>query len=169
MQLKYVIASGVFNRIRTCATKTLRCYSSTLWHSKWPSNIRMLPAAVNLQTHLPLICTKRLCHSEPQLAFSAILNHESRMLEIVWPGEGADVFPLVWLRDCCQCSNCFDSEFKARKTLMTDLDLEVKALDVKVSHYFHVVNIQSCYICVLGSILESSHLDPSKNVQYGYR
>ncbi len=38
-----------------------------------------------------------------------------------------DCFPFVWLRDNCQCPECFHPVSKGRLFLMRDLEVDIKA------------------------------------------
>ena len=42
-------------------------------------------------------------------------------------------YPFVWLRDCCQCDECFHPDSKARMLLLEDLQLDSKPRTVDVS------------------------------------
>ncbi|XP_066969074.1 gamma-butyrobetaine dioxygenase-like [Macrobrachium rosenbergii] len=39
--------------------------------------------------------------------------------------------PYVWLRDNCRCPDCYSNEALGRKYLLTDLDVDVQALDIQ--------------------------------------
>lgn len=42
-------------------------------------------------------------------------------------------FPAVWLRDNCQCSECFHKDSNSRTIMWKDFDVNVKPLEVKVT------------------------------------
>lgn len=49
-------------------------------------------------------------------------------------GDGSKAkLPYVWLRDNCQCPECFSTEALGRKLIITDLELDVHPLQVQVS------------------------------------
>ena len=41
-------------------------------------------------------------------------------------------YPYVWLRENCQCSQCFNKDAIARLYLMDDLDMDVHPISLKV-------------------------------------
>ncbi|XP_064120347.1 gamma-butyrobetaine dioxygenase-like isoform X1 [Macrobrachium nipponense] len=47
-------------------------------------------------------------------------------------GDGSESpMPYVWLRDNCRCPDCYSNEALGRKYLLTDLDVDVQALDIQ--------------------------------------
>ena len=57
------------------------------------------------------------------------------LLSVAWEKEGTiDKYPLVWLRDNCQCKDCFDPSSRQRKLLLRDLDAEIKPSKVGFNH-----------------------------------
>ena len=67
----------------------------------------------------------------------AKINEQRRMVEIKFQREELPMsYPFVWLRDCCQCEDCFHPDSKARMILLEDLDLDVKPKTVNVSMKF---------------------------------
>ncbi|XP_078693323.1 gamma-butyrobetaine dioxygenase-like isoform X1 [Branchiostoma floridae x Branchiostoma belcheri] len=60
------------------------------------------------------------------------LNEAARMVEVEWSDGGVSRFPYVWLRDNCQCSQCFNPDSLSRRVLMTDLDVNVSPVRVKL-------------------------------------
>lgn len=50
-------------------------------------------------------------------------------------------FPAVWLRDNCQCSECFHKDSNSRTIMWKDFDVNVKPLEVQVSKFitFHTI------------------------------
>ena len=55
------------------------------------------------------------------------------MVKVKWQNDNNEfLYPLVWLRDNCQCPNCFHPKSKARLSLMRDLDVDIKVKDVNV-------------------------------------
>ncbi|CAH1250334.1 BBOX1 [Branchiostoma lanceolatum] len=60
------------------------------------------------------------------------LNEAARMVEVEWSGGGVSRFPYVWLRDNCQCPQCFNPDSRSRLVLMLDLDVNVSPVRVEV-------------------------------------
>ncbi|XP_068241833.1 gamma-butyrobetaine dioxygenase-like [Palaemon carinicauda] len=47
-------------------------------------------------------------------------------------GDGRESpMPYVWLRDNCRCPDCYSSEALGRKCLLSDLDVEIQAMDIQ--------------------------------------
>ncbi|XP_019624414.1 PREDICTED: gamma-butyrobetaine dioxygenase-like [Branchiostoma belcheri] len=55
----------------------------------------------------------------------AKLDRSSETVEVEWSAGGVDWFPYVWLRDNCQCSECFQVDLNKRLVLTSRLDLDV--------------------------------------------
>ena len=49
-------------------------------------------------------------------------------------GEHVDKYPSVWLRDNCQCTECFDSSSRQRKLLLRHLDAEILPANTSFDH-----------------------------------
>ena len=49
-------------------------------------------------------------------------------------GEHIDKYPSVWLRDNCQCNECFDSSSRQRKLLLRHLDAEIKPVNLRFDY-----------------------------------
>uniref|UniRef100_A0A8D0GFW6 gamma-butyrobetaine dioxygenase n=1 Tax=Sphenodon punctatus TaxID=8508 RepID=A0A8D0GFW6_SPHPU len=54
-------------------------------------------------------------------------NH---FVRVHWEVGGESLYPSVWLRDNCQCPNCFLQSAKARKLPLEDLDVNIGVKDV---------------------------------------
>ena len=54
---------------------------------------------------------------------------------VAWEGTAQEVdkYPSVWLRDNCQCPDCFDPSSRQRKLLLRNLDADIQP----VSTTFH--------------------------------
>lgn len=62
------------------------------------------------------------------------LDKSNRLVCLDWNNDGdADKFPFVWLRDVCQCEECFGSTSKARRILMSNFDVDIEPENVEVS------------------------------------
>lgn len=76
-------------------------------------------------------------HGSPLLTppVSSVVWAEPRKDEILQVkfGDGTDGYlPFVWLRDNCQCPQCFSEQAQGRKLLPDDLSLEAHPKTVKV-------------------------------------
>ncbi|XP_019626570.1 PREDICTED: gamma-butyrobetaine dioxygenase-like [Branchiostoma belcheri] len=60
------------------------------------------------------------------------LNEAARMVEVEWSDRGVSRFPYVWLRDNCQCPQCFNPDSRSRRVLMNDLDVNVSPVRVEL-------------------------------------
>lgn len=65
---------------------------------------------------------------------SAILKAEpvdgAHLLKILWQDGAESFYPAVWLRDNCQCSDCYLDSAKARKLLLEALDVNISIEDL---------------------------------------
>ncbi|XP_026678689.1 trimethyllysine dioxygenase, mitochondrial isoform X1 [Diaphorina citri] len=65
------------------------------------------------------------------MGYNVILRNSDQVLHVKseLPGPGEDDFQvsLLWLRDNCRCSECYNEETRQRKFLVTDLNLNVTA------------------------------------------
>ncbi|XP_078663612.1 gamma-butyrobetaine dioxygenase-like isoform X2 [Branchiostoma floridae x Branchiostoma belcheri] len=60
------------------------------------------------------------------------LNEAGRVVEVEWSGGGVSRFPYVWLRDNCQCQQCFNPDSHARLLLMADLDVRISPVRAEI-------------------------------------
>ncbi|KAI8519039.1 Gamma-butyrobetaine dioxygenase [Branchiostoma belcheri] len=60
------------------------------------------------------------------------LNGAGRVVEVEWSDGGVSRFPYVWLRDNCQCQQCFNPDSRARLVLMADLDVRLSPVRAEV-------------------------------------
>ncbi|XP_078583871.1 gamma-butyrobetaine dioxygenase-like [Branchiostoma floridae x Branchiostoma japonicum] len=86
----------------------------------------------------PLVAaTRRLstlggtCGVQESLIEKVGLNGVARMMEVEWSDGGVSRFPYVWLRDNCQCPQCFKPNSRSRLVLMSDLDVNVSPVRVE--------------------------------------
>lgn len=49
----------------------------------------------------------------------------AHLMQIFWNEGGESLYPAVWLRDNCQCPDCYLHSAKARKLLMEALDVNI--------------------------------------------
>ncbi|XP_069479606.1 gamma-butyrobetaine dioxygenase [Ambystoma mexicanum] len=57
-----------------------------------------------------------------------------RFLRIQWEDDSESFYPYVWLRDNCQCPDCFLHSAKARKLPFTDLNVETGVQGIALSN-----------------------------------
>lgn len=55
-------------------------------------------------------------------------------MEVEWEDGGHSLYPFTWLRDNCQCPQCTLHSAKARKLLMSDLDIHTGVDVVEVTN-----------------------------------
>ncbi|XP_032080386.1 gamma-butyrobetaine dioxygenase isoform X1 [Thamnophis elegans] len=58
-----------------------------------------------------------------------------------WEDGSESLYPSVWLRDNCQCPDCFLHSAKARKLLLENLDIDIEVKDVILTEQKKKVNI----------------------------
>ncbi|KAM6459360.1 gamma-butyrobetaine dioxygenase isoform 1-T6 [Liasis olivaceus] len=58
-----------------------------------------------------------------------------------WEDGSESLYPSVWLRDNCQCPDCFLHSAKARKLLLENLDINIKVKDVTLTEQKKKINI----------------------------
>jgi len=68
-------------------------------------------------------------------AESLQLSEKNRRLVVNWKNSPSDQFPFVWLRDNCQCSQCFDSSSQSRTINLSlfKTDIQPRHADIKNS------------------------------------
>ncbi|XP_037792095.1 uncharacterized protein LOC119587436 [Penaeus monodon] len=59
------------------------------------------------------------------LVAAAEPDGEAAMLKIHWGDSKTDIYPFIWLRDNCQCPQCFASSSLSRIILLQDLSRDV--------------------------------------------
>ena len=59
----------------------------------------------------------------------------SQNISIHWGDGRHDEYPVVWLRDNCQCSECYNKAARNRMLLMQDLDVNVSPEKVSPKDY----------------------------------
>ncbi|KAK8388022.1 hypothetical protein O3P69_020126 [Scylla paramamosain] len=73
--------------------------------------------------------------TKPGTIIAAVnLLHDQKMLQVHWEDGSVDSYPYIWLRDNCQCPNCYHPVSLARRVMLKDLDLSVACVDVKMSN-----------------------------------
>ena len=74
-------------------------------------------------------CSGLVQPQQPSAATSATLGEAGVTLRATT----TQCFPYVWLRDNCQCPECFHPVSQGRLLLLNDLDVEVTAAEVTLS------------------------------------
>ena len=59
-------------------------------------------------------------------------NYKSECVELKWTGKESYQYPYLWLRDNCQCPNCYNASSKSRRLLMRDLNPKSAPGEIKV-------------------------------------
>ncbi|XP_004369785.1 gamma-butyrobetaine dioxygenase [Trichechus manatus latirostris] len=54
----------------------------------------------------------------------------AHLMQILWHDGAESFYPAVWLRDSCQCSDCYLESAKARKLLIEGLDVSIGITDL---------------------------------------
>ena len=54
----------------------------------------------------------------------------AHLMRIIWQDGTDSIYPAVWLRDNCQCPDCYLDSAKARKLLIEALDVYVGIKDL---------------------------------------
>lgn len=67
------------------------------------------------------------------LVAAAEPDGEAAMLKIHWGDSKTDIYPFIWLRDNCQCPQCFASSSLSRIILLQDLSRDVHPTAVEVT------------------------------------
>ncbi|KAK8372846.1 hypothetical protein O3P69_011309 [Scylla paramamosain] len=76
-----------------------------------------------------------LSQTKPGTTIAAVnLLQDQKMLQVRWEDSSVESYPYIWLRDNCQCPNCYHPFSQARRVMLKDLDLSVACVDVKVSN-----------------------------------
>ncbi|CAL4097429.1 unnamed protein product, partial [Meganyctiphanes norvegica] len=61
-----------------------------------------------------------------------VAETSNRMLEVSWSSKEKDLYPYVWMRDNCQCSNCFHPIAKTRTFGAFNLDMDIHPKHIEV-------------------------------------
>ena len=64
---------------------------------------------------------------------SADYDDNRDTIAVTWDIRVTTEFPAVWLRDNCQCPQCFHESAIARNIVMNTLDVDIKPAELKVS------------------------------------
>ena len=58
----------------------------------------------------------------------------TNVLSVVWNDHNEKQYPAVWLRDNCQCKNCYQASALARLHLMRNVDPEIQFKNLTVEN-----------------------------------
>ena len=61
------------------------------------------------------------------------VKHSKSRIEVTFSSGEKSVYPLIWLRDNCQCHSCFDPKALGRSLLWNDLNLKLQVSKAEVS------------------------------------
>lgn len=67
-----------------------------------------------------------------------------------WEDGSESLYPSVWLRDNCQCPDCFLHSAKARKLLLENLDININVKDVTLTEQKKVKRV----LCVCAVVIK---------------
>ncbi|KAG0713429.1 Gamma-butyrobetaine dioxygenase [Chionoecetes opilio] len=65
---------------------------------------------------------------------SAHPQPDTKILKVRWKDGSEDMYPYLWLRDNCQCPNCFHPVSLSRRFSMKDLDPSLDCVSVQVNN-----------------------------------
>ena len=130
----------------TSISKTVQNVSRVLQRKQFS-----IPKTLNLQTvrqtrNLPSLAYQTVLFStnakvSPKPSRVSVANdNTSECVELKWNGSETQQYPYLWLRDNCQCPNCYNASSMSRRLLMRDLDPKSAPVEIKVS--FHWLTIQ---------------------------
>lgn len=71
---------------------------------------------------------------------NAAVLEGAHLMQVFWQDGSESLYPAVWLRDNCQCPDCYLDSAKARKLLIEALDVNIGIQGLtfdrkKVIHY----------------------------------
>lgn len=64
------------------------------------------------------------------------------MIEVAWFAGDSSRYPYLWLRDNCQCENCFHPVSLSRSNYLKDLDLNVEPVEIQTSQESNELQIK---------------------------
>ena len=134
-------------------SKQLIKVSSTLFRSSLRSSVRAACSQSNKGIQCSGVrCSSGKCPRTPSASLqvraqttAAALAHDSpvgisttradevqQMMEVTWTDGSQALYPFVWLRDSCQCSQCWHPSTRSRLLRMGQLDPNVKPEQMQV-------------------------------------
>lgn len=78
------------------------------------------------------VAANQMSRLSPTISVATPQNDNS-MLEVKWDDGVSDSYPYIWMRDNCQCSECFHQSSKGRMILLDELKLSVSPTSVTVN------------------------------------
>ena len=67
------------------------------------------------------------------LIAKAQLQDDTQMLEVSWSDRSVDLYPYIWLRDNCQCSECLIAGTQDRSVYVFDYVKRVRPRTLEVN------------------------------------
>ena len=105
------------------AAKHLMCRVTSCLSSEIPTPVKSLKQFYHIQHFVSI--------SRPvSTACSVGIQEYSNRLIINWKEKFTDEYPLVWLRDNCQCPACFDQSSKSRTINFSNFQVNQKCKHV---------------------------------------
>ena len=123
--IKDGIRRDAFPWRRYISTSCHRCTLTNLRNSQIGETFRQLPLSHSFSQ-------SRRCLTSS----TADVDVTSRYVTVTYSDGTTDKFPFLWLRDNCQCEECFNPHSLARSFLMKDLRLDITPKSVKVNTFF---------------------------------
>ena len=84
-------------------------------------------------THAPRSRRASTASSRSYAVTTADYDDNRDTITVTWDSGVTSEFPAVWLRDNCQCPQCFHESEIARNIVMSTLDVDVKPTELNVS------------------------------------
>ena len=130
----------IFNNIRDGIRRDLYVF---VWRRQISTacftNLRNLHTGVNEtykrlhSTHLTSVRSRFISSLSVSNVRLEYVNVTSRYVTVTYSDGTTDKFPFLWLRDNCQCEECFNHDSLARSFLMKDLRLDITPKSAKVN------------------------------------
>ena len=115
------------------ATTTAKSFASTTVKERHHTNSRCLIHKLEQPERRNLSAFQQPTAGAQSQIANAIEYHKSTgTIEVGWSQGDSDHFPILWLRDNCQCPKCYNESSMSRRLLMRDLDPDTSPSQVKV-------------------------------------
>ncbi|XP_063145626.1 gamma-butyrobetaine dioxygenase [Candoia aspera] len=94
----------------------------------------------------PWLCSSRVAQAVQTFNIRPAIQkvetlEKKQFICVHWEDGSESLYPSVWLRDNCQCPDCFLHSAKARKLPLENLDISIKVKDVTLTEQKKKVNI----------------------------
>ena len=76
-------------------------------------------------------------------------NRDTDAVEVVWTDGERDMFPMLWLRDNCQCPLCHNSQVDCRRLGMRQVPHDTTVADLKVRTPPALISLSVCNVVVV--------------------